>query len=112
VSHFRPFAAGVARLLPGGQNDIKANDELIQQLDRNQQTYNNLFKQGKINKDQYSKLTTDNSGGYAGANKTMQDISNQSDMSQVLGSAAQIPLAIFAPGGSLVATWLLEQVLV
>jgi hypothetical protein len=54
-STVKPFAEGIARLLPGGQNDLKANEAAIAQTDKNMKVYEDLYKQGKISPDQYSK---------------------------------------------------------
>lgn len=102
VKPVKPFAAGVARLFPGGQNDIKANEEMTRQLDANQQIYDHLYRQGKLSHDRYAALSKSNAADYQTAGKEAQRIGNTADISQVVGSAAQIPLAIFAPGGSLV----------
>jgi hypothetical protein len=98
---FKPFASGLARLLPGGQNDISANENFAAQAGKNQDIYTNLYRQGKINRDQYAKLTQGNSGAFSDASTEAKRIADSADMSQVIGSAAQVPLAIFAPGGGL-----------
>lgn len=52
------LATGVARVLPGGSNDLTAEQQSSKVDEQNQQTYANLHKQGKITDNQYQKLTT------------------------------------------------------
>jgi len=92
---FKPFAAGIARLLPGGQNDIAANDAAIQSTNDNENFIHGLFNSGKINKDQYATLLGNLGSSYDQESKNAQDIANSADRSQVLGSALQVAAAPF-----------------
>lgn len=51
------LAQGVARVLPGGTNDIKATEQSATADQQAGKTYAKLFQQGKISKDQYQKAT-------------------------------------------------------
>jgi hypothetical protein len=85
---FKPFGEGLARLLPGGQNDLAAANETHRVQDQNFAVYRSLYAQGKINKDQYAKYLQSLGQDYADSGKESQRIADTADRSQVLGSAA------------------------
>jgi hypothetical protein len=107
---FKPLGAGIARLLPGGQNDIKANQEQIDQLSKNQDVYTQLFKQGKIDKVHYQKLLQDNANDMQSAGKEANRIGDTADRSQVVGSALMTAAAPFVGGADALGSTLAARV--
>jgi hypothetical protein len=55
TSPFRPLGEGIARLLPGGQNDIKANEASIASNAKNLEFYAAQHKAGRISDQAYAK---------------------------------------------------------
>lgn len=96
-------ATGIARVLPGGTNDLKA--ELRQSEQASQQTSDaaKLFKSGKINKSQYAKLT-----GLAAKNAdeaqrgTAKTIKAMPSKRQVLGGLATTALLAVPGAGQII----------
>lgn len=104
VAPFKPFGQGLARLLPGGQNDIAANQALIDQNNKDMQTYSALYHSGKISKDVYDRALTDIGQNAASAGSQADQIGATADRSQVLGSALQTAAAPFVGAADLADT--------
>jgi hypothetical protein len=104
-SPFRPLGEGIARLLPGGQNDIKANDATIAQNNKSLEFYAQQHKAGKLNDDVYKKALASVSQGSQLAGQEAKRIGDTADRSKVIGSALATASAPFTAsvgiGGSL-----------
>lgn len=94
-----PLGRGIARLLPGGQNDLKANEQAQAAQDANLKVYSDLYKAGKIDKAQYSKYLQSIGSGYAELGHESQRIADTADRSQVVGSAIQTAALPFVGAG-------------
>lgn len=95
---FKPFAEGVTRaLIPGADAQQKALEKQSASDEATFKMFTDLYKQGKISSDAYQKAANEYSQGQmnvsAGVNKDAKF-----DRSRFLGSAAQIPIAIFGGG--------------
>lgn len=65
------FSQGIARVLPGGTNDLKAEEQSSQADQNTGKTYANLLKAGKISKAKYQKATAQVASN---ANKTSAEV--------------------------------------
>lgn len=85
----------LARLLPGGQNDIKAQNQAIDQSIRNMQQINQLRDQGKITNEQAARIQRSLNQGMTDTAKSVEDTrksipSRGQATAGVLGTAADI----------------------
>lgn len=103
VSSERAVAKPIARLLPGGQNDLKAENASIDSNNRNRQFINKQLDDGKITPAQHSKLikmnvqqTKETGKEVAG---TAKDIKETTDKGRIIAGAAGTVLDVATAGG-------------
>lgn len=96
---FRPFGEGLARMLPGGQADLKAIEEQTRGQQENIATYTQLRKEGKISPVRFRQAMDEINSGATSTARDTQNIEKRADRSQALGSAVYTAAAPLAAAG-------------
>lgn len=94
----RPLGTGIARMLPGGQNDIKALKDAERVLDENSRMFTDLYKSGKMSKENYVKSLKSLSDSYQDISNDQSRIQSEADRGNVIESAANVAATILSAG--------------
>jgi hypothetical protein len=93
------FAQGIARVLPGGTNDIKAQANAVDEANKQLISAHDMFKSGKINKDQFIHLAKMAAGSSDMSDKELhQTISEMPTRGQIAAGAAATVLDMVGAG--------------
>ncbi|TAK94384.1 hypothetical protein EPO05_06420 [Patescibacteria group bacterium] len=98
ANDMKPFATGIARTLPGGQNDIKQQQAYQRALDASLLQVQKSYKAGKMSKENYQKALQGLSQSYADVSKETAQLLASTDRGNVLTSAAMTAGDILSAG--------------
>lgn len=95
----KPLGQGLARLLPGGQNDIKAQQQYQAVLDNALRQTNKAYKSGQMSKENYQKRLKDIGDSYDDLSKEWKKTAKEADRGNIVESAAMAAADILTGGG-------------
>lgn len=99
TASFKPFATGIARVLPGGQNDIKAQNEAIDAMNA---TRHFIMNNDKLSWEQKSNLLRSMKGDQENLSKQIDETRKSiPTRTQVIASALQVASAPFLGAANL-----------
>lgn len=95
----KPFLQGIADTVTGNLNrDLNNQQRLANSLDEQRQTYSQLYKQGKLSKENYIKAMSGIADSYQEISKDAQRTASQADRGNVVQSAFMTGAYILSAG--------------